>query len=143
MSLVCMRIGKTLIEKTLAGIVLAGGLLYGTVAGIGGCQNNYISSEGSRVGQVNKLSKKGIFWKTYESTLALQGLSSQGANLWDFSTDKQARNGENVEQLAQDIQKYLDSQELVKVTYKEPWAVWPWRAETRYLIQKIEPVEKK
>ncbi|MBS3172011.1 hypothetical protein J4438_00300 [Candidatus Woesearchaeota archaeon] len=131
------------IGKTLTGIVLAGGLLYGTIAGIGGCLNNYILSEGSRIGQVNKLSQGGVFWKTYEGTLALHGLSSQGANLWDFSIDRQARSGENVEQIATDIQRCLDSQELVKLTYKKPLAVWPWRANTEYLVQKIEPVEKK
>jgi|SRR3989338_500614 len=134
-----MGLGKSL----LVGIVLGNVVVASGVAGIVGCQNNYICSEGSRVGQINKFSKKGVIWKTYEGTLALQGLSNQGANLWDFSIDRQARQGENVEKLAEDVQKYLDSQELVKVTYKEPWATWPWRSDTDYLIQKIEAAEKK
>lgn len=131
------------IEKLLAGIVLASGLIVGLVSGISSCQNDRIVSEGVRIGKVNKISERGIWYKTYEGTLALEGLSNQGANLWDFSIDRQARHGENVKQLSEDILKYLNSQEVVKITYKEPWKVWSWRADTRYLIQKIEPVEKK
>lgn len=130
------------IKKTLAGIILAGSLISGTIGGIGSCTNNRINSEGSRVGQINKFSEKGIFYKSYEGTLALQGLSNQGANLWNFSIDREARNGEDIKELSQTIQKYLDSQELVKITYKEPICVWSWRAETAYLIQKIEPIKE-
>ena len=49
------------------------GSVLGTIAlavatTIGGCKvlNNYEYSSGSRAGMVNKMSHKGIIWKTYE-----------------------------------------------------------------------------
>ena len=93
------------------------------------------------MGKIHKISKKGVFFKTQEGSLALQGLSEQGANLWNFSIDRQARNGENADELAGKTREYLDSQETVKVHYKEPFKVWPWRGNTKYFIQKIEPIK--
>lgn len=130
-------------RKTLANIVLASGIVGGLAFGISSCmrwENNYIVSEGSKVGLINRFSKQNLIWETYEGTLALQGLSDQGANLWAFSIDKQARNDENVEKLIEDTQRYLDSQELVKITYRKPFSVFPWRASAPYLIQKVEPI---
>lgn len=65
----------------LATLVVGAGIVVGTLIGIGSCANSYILSEGVRVGQVNKFSKRGMIFKSYEGTLALQGLSTQGANL--------------------------------------------------------------
>ncbi|MBS3093386.1 hypothetical protein J4456_02265 [Candidatus Pacearchaeota archaeon] len=63
--------------------------------------------------------------------------------MWDFSINRTARNGENVEELVENIQKYLDTQETIKITYREPMCVWPWRAGTRDLIQDIEPITER
>jgi|SRR3989344_6175576 len=115
----------------------------------GGCNlaNNFEYSKGDRTGMINKVSEKGLFWKTYEGQIALEGITSGsgfvGANVWDFSLDRQARHGENTQELAKKMRGYLQSGTKVKVTYVEPFATWPWRSGTDYLIQTVEPVEKK
>ena len=103
--------------------------------------------KGTRVGVINKFSEKGTFWKTNEGQLALEGIVSSGnqvgANVWDFSLDRQHRHDENTDALAVEIQGYLERGIKVKVKYIEPWTIWPWRGKTNYLIQSVEPVEAK
>ena len=95
---------------------------------------------------INKISEKGLFWKTYEGQMALEGIVSEnnsvGANVWDFSIDRQARHGENPKELVEKIKGYLEAEAKVKVTYVEPFATWPWRSETNYLIQSVESIRK-
>lgn len=116
----------------------------------GGCNivgNDFEYSKGTRTGMVNKFAQKGIIWKTYEGQMALEGIVSggnyAGANVWDFSLDNQSRHGENRDELAKKIQDYLESGTKVKVNYIEPWTTWPWRSESNYLIQSVEPVGEK
>ncbi len=115
--------------------------------GIVGCAvaNSLEYSQGARIGVINKFSKKGFIWKTYEGQLALEGILSEGgqtgANVWDFSIDNS--DGKNIDDLSAKIQEYMGRSQKVKVTYFEPWKTWPWRSETDYLIQSVEPVEKK
>ncbi|MBU4069901.1 MAG: hypothetical protein KJ646_02875 [Nanoarchaeota archaeon] len=125
-------------------IFLAGTLIWGGYQGIG---NNIEYSEGQRVGVVNKISEKGLIWKTKEGQLSLEGRTSTGdytgAGVWDFSIDKSARHGENVDGLYSQISKEMENGQRVKITYKEPLATWPWRADTTYLVQSVEPLETK
>lgn len=92
---------------------------------------------------INKFSKKGLIWKTYEGQMALEGITSSdsyvGANVWDFSLDRQARHGENIDELSKKIQTYLESGQKVKIDYIEPFTTWPWRSETNFLIQNVSP----
>lgn len=126
--------------------LLAGALFMGWPAG---CYilNEYTYSEGTRVGVINKFSKKGTFWKTYEGQMALEGIVSSGdsvgANVWDFSLDNQARQREDTEALAKKIQDYAESSTKVKMKYHEPWTAWPWRSSSNYHVQSVEPAEKK
>jgi len=109
--------------------------------------NNITYSEGVRVGMINKFSNRGLFWKTYEGEMALEGIvsggNSVGANVWRFSLDRQAKHGEDVKNLAKEVLSYAESGTKAKVTYVEPIATWPWRSGTDYLVQNIEPVEEK
>lgn len=116
----------------------------------GGCNlafNNYEYSKGTRTGMINKFSERGLIWKTYEGQMALEGMVSggsyAGANVWDFSLDRQRRHGENTEELTKEIQTYLESGTKVKVDYIEPLRTWPWRSGTNYLIQKVVPIKSK
>ncbi len=115
--------------------------LIGSCGGIG---NNIEYSRGERVGMVNKLSEKGLFWKTWEGQMALEGIVSSnntmGANVWDFSLDREAWNGEDTKELVAKLRGYMQNGAKVKLTYKEPLATWPWRSGTDYLIQSVEPV---
>lgn len=134
----------SLFGRWIGSIGLAVTLTYGGCQGIG---NNIEYSEGVRAGMINKFSNKGLFWKTYEGQMALEGIvsgkNSVGANVWNFSLDRQARNGENTEELAEKIRQSLETGTKVRVTYVEPLATWPWRSGTDYLIQNVEPVEQK
>jgi len=125
-------------------ILLAGALIYGGYQGIG---NNIEYSKGERVGVVNKISEKGLIWKTKEGQLSLEGRTSTGdytgAGVWDFSIDRLAKHGEKVDELYSQIGQYMEDGQRVKITYKQPFATWPWRADTTYLVQSIEQLEKK
>ena len=131
-----------LIGRWARSIVLAGALVWTGYQGIG---NGIEYSQGIRTGMINKISEKGLFWKTYEGQMALEGIvsgnNSVGANVWDFSLDRQARHGENPKELAEKIRQYLETGTKVKVNYVEPLATWPWRSGTDYLIQSVEPVK--
>lgn len=132
---------------TCLGAVILG--LATTIGGcVGGCEylNNYEYSHGARTGMVNKMSKKGLIWKTYEGQMALEGITSSGsyagANVWDFSLDRQARHGENIDELARSLNDALDSGEKVKVKYIEIIKPWPWRGSTGYFIQDVQAMKK-
>lgn len=126
----------------LAGTVLA------VISMISGCEcaNRYEYSSGTRTGMINKISRKGLFWKTFEGEMALEGIvsggSNSGANVWDFSIDGSARNGENEYLLANKVEDALKTGTKVRITYREPFLTWPWRGSTHYFIQSIEPMNK-
>ena len=128
--------------NTLAIWGLGATLLFGSCGGIGQACNNYEKSSGVRRGTIHKLSEKGIVWKTYEGQMALEGITQSGANVWNFSLDREAYNDEDIAQLAQDIRQYAETGTPVNVEYREPMRVWPWRADTRHLVQKVTPVNK-
>ena len=113
-----------------------------------GCtvMNNVQYGNGIRVGVVNKISKKGYVWKTFEGELVLEGLVSNGqtsgANLWDFSLDNEQRHGENIEELARTITECAETGTKVKIKYIQPWGTWPWRSGTDYLVQSVEPLSQ-
>ena len=130
------------IKNTVLGLsaLLAGGVLM-----IGGCNvmNNWKYSEGDRVGMVNKISKKGALWETYEGQMALEGISSSGqslgANVWDFAIDNYLPESKRLE-LADKVRTYMDSGQKVKIHYVEMVKTLPWRSESDHLIQSIEPI---
>ncbi|MBI2110066.1 hypothetical protein HYT58_02765 [Candidatus Woesearchaeota archaeon] len=113
------------------------------VGSCGAFTNNYVYSEGTRTGMLNKVSKKGLIWKTYECQMALEGVSSGGgniaANVWDFSLDN---SDPNVEKLAGELEEALKSDKKVRVEYDERLITWPWRSGTGYLVRKIEPIKQ-
>ncbi len=96
---------------------------------------------------INKISKKGFVWKTYEGQMALEGIVSNGesvgANTWEFSIDNKAEHGENVEELAAKLNLALESGTKVKVKYIEAGMPWASRGATSYYIQSVEPVKGK
>ena len=125
-------------------MLLTGALIWGGYQGVG---NNIEYSQGQRVGVVNKISEKGLIWKTKEGQLSLEGRTSTGdytgAGIWDFSIDRLAKHGENVDELYSQIRQEMENGQRVKITYKQPLATWPWRAGTTYLVQSVEPLKNK
>ena len=94
-------------------------------------------SEGTRAGQLIKISTKGYVFKTHEGELNLGGLRVGSANdglegnLWRFSV------------LDQDILNQLELNEgkRVKLTYKERYRAMPWQGDTKYFIIAVEVID--
>lgn len=130
-----------------AGILFGGVLAIGVTVGgcLGTCAitDRWHYSEGDRTGMVNKISRKGTFWETWEGQMALEGITSDGktmgANVWDFAIDNYLpRDKQN--EMAKKIEGYMNSGQKVIVHYKEPLKTPPWRSGSDCLIQSIEPI---
>jgi len=84
-------------------------------------------SEGYRAGELIKFSHKGLVYKTWEGELS-QGVSE--AQRFIFSVeDKETK----VIKDLKDLQG-----KMVKLTYKERFATFPWMGDTKYFIIKVE-----
>lgn len=90
--------------------------------------SSWTYSEGTRSGQLIKVTKKGVFFKTNEAQLNMGGLRTTNTdglegNIWDFSVISD----EVVAKL-----NYLEGKR-VKVAYKERYKSMPWIGETNYI----------
>jgi len=119
---------KRFILKIVLGVVVLFLLL------IWACSWTY--SEGTRAGQLIKISKKGVVFKTYEGELNMGGLrvgapnDGLEGNLWKFSV------------LDEDVLDQLEEMEgkRVKLSYKERYKSFPWQGETNYFIYAVEAI---
>jgi uncharacterized protein YxeA len=84
-------------------------------------------SEGYRAGELIKFSHKGLMFKTWEGELS-QGVSE--AQRFEFSVED---NQEEVIKSLKDLQG-----KMVKLTYKERFATFPWWGDTKYFVIKAE-----
>lgn len=89
-------------------------------------------SEGNRVGKVVKLSKKGVMFKTWEGELQQE----DNPDKWEFSIQG------SQEQVRTNIDEAIEANKRVKLFYKEKYITFPWRGDTKYLIYKVEVLEK-
>ena len=93
----------------------------------------YAVSEGTRIGVLFKISKKGIVFKTYEGQLQLGGAQMMTQqSVWDFS----AKNA-GVYQKLQDMEG-----KTVKCHYREMINAFPWQGETNYIVYDAEMVKE-
>jgi hypothetical protein len=94
-------------------------------------------SEGTRAGQLIKISKKGVIFKTHEGELNLGGLrigDQQDAlegNIWSFSVIK--------EEVLEEVKKYEGKR--VKLAYKQRFKSLPWQAKTDYIVVGVEAID--
>lgn len=111
----------------LFGLLLFGKYLWGPIG------FNFTYSEGYRVGQVVKVSNKGLIWKTWEASM---GITQSGAYVgeWQFSVDsKDSRE----EELVQALLDAYNNGGLVRVRYMQRAGILPWRGKTTYFMQEI------
>lgn len=87
-------------------------------------------SEGYRAGELVKISKRGLVFKTWEGRLS-QGVSDE--QQFDFSVQKKDK--DVIEKL-----KELQGQE-VKLTYIERFGTFAWMGDTKYYITEVEKTE--
>jgi hypothetical protein len=100
-----------------------------------------VYDEGVRAGNVLRISKKGIIFKTYEGQLNLQTFGAlKGASpimeSFDFSVE------DNNEQVINDLQAVALSGERVNLHYIKRYKTFPWRGDTKYFITRVERLGK-
>ncbi|MGF1555083.1 6-phosphogluconate dehydrogenase [Paucihalobacter sp.] len=89
-------------------------------------------SEGTRSGQLIKVTKKGVIFKTNEAQLNMGGLRTKNVdglegNIWDFSViDETVVNKLNA----------LEGRH-VKIAYKERYNSMPWIGKTNYIATDV------
>lgn len=94
---------------------------------------NYTYSEGTRAGDLIKISKKGYVFKTHEGQLKLGGIDLENkqeglSDTWSFSVKDH--------NLVQQLEK-LQGQKVV-LRYKEINYSMPWQGDTNYYIISVE-----
>ena len=95
---------------------------------------NYTYSEGTRAGDLIKISKKGYLFKTHEGQLKLGGIDLENteeglSDTWSFSVKDHA--------IVQQLEK-MQGQKVV-MRYKEINYSMPWQGDTNYYIVSVEP----
>ncbi len=98
-----------------------------------------VYDEGLRAGTVLRISKKGMFFKTYEGQLNLQTFGAlKGANpimeSFDFSVPA------SEEQVIKDLEAVALSGERINLHYVKRYATFPWRGDTKYYVTRVERV---
>ncbi|MCO6479794.1 MAG: hypothetical protein J5I94_24365 [Phaeodactylibacter sp.] len=112
-------------------------LLLLALAGAGGYiwVSSWTYSDGTRAGNLIKVSEKGVVFKTYEGQLNLGGFQQDvdgvTGNIWNFSVpDKE---------VYQQLQNLQGKQ--VKLYYKERYKAMPWQGDTEYFVYKAEQIK--
>ena len=98
-----------------------------------------VYDEGVRAGNVLRISKKGMLFKTYEGQLNLQTFGAlKGANpimeSFDFSVEG------NDTEVIKDLESVALTGERVNLHYIKRYVTFPWRGDTKYFITKVERV---
>ena len=93
---------------------------------IGGFGDN---SNGERIGELNKLSDKGWFFKTWEGEMSV---GSGGLSVYVFEFTVCDKNQSKIDMLQNAIGK------SVKFTYSSPRFYFKWNQDTKYCIEKVE-----
>lgn len=95
-------------------------------------------SDGSRVGVVEKFSKKGIVWKSWEGYLVIQRQRlrqrdnvATADNIWNFSAID--------EKIAAELDVAQTDGGVYKLTYRQ-WLLKPPSQDSAYTVVKVEKV---
>lgn len=96
-----------------------------------------IYDQGVRAGNVVRISKKGILFKTYEGQLNLQSFgamkgSSPFVETFDFSVEKDKQD------VIRELEAVSLSGERVNLHYIKRYSKFPWRGETKYFVVSVE-----
>lgn len=96
-----------------------------------------IYDQGIRAGNVVRISKKGIVFKTYEGQLNLQSFgalkgTTPFAETFDFSVERKR------EDVVRELEAVALSGERVNLHYIKRYAKFPWRGKTKYFITEVE-----
>lgn len=97
-------------------------------------------SEGKRAGELIKMSRKGVLFKTYEGQLNTGGFSEGDgditSSIWHFSVKS------SNEEVLQDIDEAIDGGYRVKLYYEEKYMNVFFLGDTKYFVTKVERVKE-
>jgi hypothetical protein len=109
-------------------LLLVGGALYYATFGY--------FSDGTRVGSLVKLSRRGYVFKTFEGQLQVGGMTdgtgSFSSSTWDFSVD------EDNEQVVNMLNQAMKTGQRVSLHYEEKFFQLPWNGDTKYFVVAVE-----
>lgn len=109
-------------------LLIVGGILYYITFGY--------YSDGTRVGSLVKLSRKGYVFKTYEGQLMVGGMSDGtgtfNSTTWDFSVDDDNKTAIEALNLSQ------RTGQRVALHYEEKFFQLPWNGDTQYFVVAVE-----
>ena len=108
-------------------LLILGSIGVGTVATFG-CY-----SSGKRAGSVQKFSKKGYVFKTWEGELLLREFGTQQSTVWTFSVQD--------ESVAHELESSISKGEKVMLHYCQNYYKFPWQGETEYFVDKVSVVK--
>lgn len=96
-----------------------------------------VYDEGVLAGNVLRISKKGVIFKTYEGKVNLQTFGAlKGVNpimeSFDFSVES------SNDEVIRDLEAVALSGERVNLHFVKRYAIFPWRGDTKYFITKVE-----
>jgi len=96
-------------------------------------------SEGTRAGQVIKVSKKGVLFKTWEGQLNMQSFGAiksdnSLAEVFTFSIEK------GNDSIYEALQNVSLTGERVNLHYEQKYAALPWKGDSKFFIVKIDRV---
>jgi len=115
--------------------LVIGGLAAVALFATGYLLNNKTVEEKIYQGQVVSFGEEGWVWTTYEGTLAMGGENRSVTG--SFSLDRQARNGEDIEELARQLYHAQETRETVDLHVIRPASCWPWRSDSCYHVDKV------
>ena len=84
-------------------------------------------SDGYRSGELIKITKKGVLFKTWEGKIS-QGVAEE--QHFEFSVESKNK---DVIELLKELQG-----RRVNLTYKERFGTFPWMGDTKYYVTKVE-----
>lgn len=92
-----------------------------------------VYSEGIRVGILDKFSKKGVVFKTWEGELRIGTEDRINPQRFVFSVN------DNEKELIQKLQDYNGRQ--IKLYYKQKYWVFSWQGDSEYFVYKVDLVK--
>lgn len=97
-------------------------------------------SEGFREGNMQKLSKKGILWKTWEGEVSLWGYggshnrTSGEGNVFSFTVTDENFANQIIKHTAPNNEGVAPK---VRMDYTQYWSSLPWRGDSDYIVTKV------
>lgn len=97
-------------------------------------------SEGERSGLLQKFSRKGNFFKTYEGELVLNSLTANGS-LSPYSTEKFYFSVAD-DSLGKVMQSHAYEGKRVVIHYNQMNGVLPWRGDTEFIVDSVRVLDQ-